>query len=376
MYLFSIHYRNAPVEIRSRFAFSEAERRALKAALSEQNIPLRVILCTCNRTELYFSGDEIPTAAILPVLAAFSGMPQDGLSDFLRMYCGDAALRHLFRTACGADSMILGEDEILRQVKEAYAEAAEQEQLDFETNAVFQAAIACAKRIKTDTALSSTPVSAATIAANEAANFAEQVHVLMIGASGQIGSAVLKNLLAHKNVSVTVTQRTKGHISLLPEAVRCIPYADRYAHADRADCIISATASPHFTVTAKQLAGALHTQKPRLLIDLAVPQDIEPAAAALDGIRYLSIDDFEQLAQENRSLRESIAVQAEHIIAEETDELKKKLIYRELLPEMPQISRYLSQHDPLLLIYKMKADADSRSFAQLAEVLRRIAREA
>lgn len=375
MYIISMHYKNAPVGIRSRFAFTQAQKALLADRLAENGIAVRVILCTCCRSELFFSGDTPNTERILPVLASVSGMAAAEITTFLRIYCGDSALRHLFRTACGCDSMILGEDEILRQVKEAYADAASQKRLCFETNAAFQAAVTCAKRIKTDTALSSTPVSAATIAANEAAKCAAQVHVLMIGAGGQIGSATLKNLIAHKNVTVTMTVRHRQQPFQLPAGAEAVPYADRCKYMDSADCIISATSSPHFTVTAAQLSDFLHTQKPRLLIDLAVPRDIDPAAARLPGIRLVNIDGFRQLAEENRLLRADMAEQAECIIAEEIDTMKKKLIYRELLPEMPQILRYLSEQEPLTLIYRMKAAADSHSFAQFAEVLRTAAQE-
>lgn len=369
MYAYSIHYRRAPIEIRSRFAFSSDIRTKLSAALTAEGVSGHVILCTCNRTELYLSGDV--NHDISTLLAAYSGMAQDEISSYLRTYYADSAYRHLFRTACGADSMILGEDEILRQVKSAYAESIERQTADFEIHTAFQAAIACAKRIKTDTALSNTPVSAATIAANEAAKCGESVRVLMIGAGGQIGSSTLKNLLAHKNVSVTVTVRS-GSAAIVPEGVQTLPYAERYAYMDDADCIISATASPHFTVTAKQFADALHTQKPRLLIDLAVPRDIEPAAGLLPDARLINIDEFAQLARENRTLRESMAVQADSIIAEEIDALKKKLLFHNLLPELSQITQRMAEIPPEQLIYQLKDALDSRAFAAVAKALRTI----
>lgn len=374
MYIFSIHYSTAPAEVRGKFAFTAEQRAALSDTLIRMGFPVHVILCTCNRTELFLSADNDPTGAIVPLLAEFSGTDPAALPDLLRTYCGDSAYRHLFKTASGLDSMIIGEDEILRQVRAAYEEAQTRKTVSWEINWAFQGAVACAKRIKTDTGLSSTPVSAATIAANEAAHFAPEVRVLMIGASGQIGSSTLKNLLAHKNVSVTVTAR-RGHAFSVPDGVQTVPYADRYACADAADCIISSTASPHMTLTAQKLSAAFHTQKPRLLLDLAVPADIDPQIAALPDIRLVNIDGFQKLAEENRSLRADLAEQARLIMAEEIDTLKKKIIYRDLTPDLPKIFRYLRAHDAAQLIYKMKADADSRSFAQFADVLRSLTRE-
>lgn len=375
MYAFSIHYRSAPAEVRGKYAFSREQRAELSKKLASAEFPHHVILCTCNRTELYIAGERPCTDTALALLSEFGGTSRAELAEYIRSYHADAAYRHLFRTASGTDSMILGEDEILRQVRAAYDEAAADHTADREINWAFQGAVACAKRIKTDTGISATPVSAATIAANEAAHFAEHVNVLMIGAGGQIGGSVLKNLVAHKNVSVTVTVRSGRSIEV-PDGVQTVPYHDRYDFADPADCIISATASPHFTLTAEKLAAALKTTKPRLLIDLAVPPDIDPDAAKLPDIRHVNIDDFEQLAAENRSLRADMAQQAETIIAEEIDTLKKKLIYREINAELPRFFQYLREKDPIRLVYLMKAQTDAHSFAQFAEVVKRIAEEA
>ena len=374
MYAFSIHYRSVPAEVRGKYAFPPDRRAELSKSLADAGFPCHVILCTCNRTELYISGDTPCTDPVLTLLSQYAGTSRAALAEYIRSYHADSAYRHLFRTACGTDSMILGEDEILRQVRMAYDEATAQHTADWEINWAFQGAVACAKRIKTDTGLSSTPVSAATIAANEAAHFAEHVSVLMIGAGGQIGGSVLKNLVAHKNVSVTVTVRS-GRAIEVPNGVKTVPYHDRYDFADAADCIISATASPHFTLTAERLSAALQTDKPRLLIDLAVPPDIDPEAANLRGIRHVNIDGFERLAAENRSLRADMAQQAEAIIAEEIDTLKKKLIYRTMLDDLPQFFQYLREKDPIRLVYLMKAQTDAHSFAQFAEVVQKIARE-
>ena len=196
MYCISINHKNASAEIRSRFAFSRGKRQEISAALSEHGIKQSVIVCTCNRTELYFIGSDIGcTDTAAEILTKYSGEEPTSVSLCLRSYYGEKALAHLFRVACGIDSMIIGEYEILRQVKDAYAESHENGFTDFELNTIFQSAITCAKRIKTDTALSKTPVSAATLAANKAASLGGSVNVLVIGASGKIGTSALNKVM-------------------------------------------------------------------------------------------------------------------------------------------------------------------------------------
>ncbi len=360
----SINYRKADVSVRERFSFDAEKRTEIRAALGKS-----VVLCTCNRTELYFTEATVEKASAL--LAEYSGF--DSISEYLRIYEGEKSLRHLFRVASGIDSMIIGEDEILRQVKEAYAESVGS--TDFELNTVFQAAITAAKRIKTETALSKTPVSAATIAANEAAKLGKNVNILMIGASGKIGSATLKNLMPHANVHITQTARAHNAGTMQYENVSTVPYDERYEYADSADCIISATASPHFTVTVKRLKAALKTDKPRLLIDLAVPPDIERSVAEIDGVRLIGIDDLGELAKRGNELKMTAAEQAGGIISEELDELQKKLTFHEFLPRLDDARSTAEKLKFDGLLYRLRDGLDSSQFAAVLDVLGRLGAE-
>ena len=140
-----------------------------------------------------------------------------------------------------------------------------------------QAAVACAKKIKTETAISKTSVSVATLASNEAAKFKDgELNVLVIGATGKVGSTVVKNLLSHKGISVTVTSRKHKAETVFENTVaNVIDYDERYRAFDFADCVISATSGPHYTVTYYDLKNNIKTEKSRLFIDLAVPPDID-----------------------------------------------------------------------------------------------------
>ena len=353
-----INYRNAGVPVRGKLSFSAEERAVLRRKLGAS-----VILCTCNRTEVYFT--EADTETVIKLLAEKSG---SDISEYLRTYENEGAIRHLFRVASGIDSMVIGEDEILRQVKEAYSESTNCGSTDFELNTVFQAAITAAKRVKTETALSKTPASAATIAANEAAKLGENVNVLMIGASGKIGGSTLKNLLPHANVHITQTARAHKAGTMQYEGVQTVPYDRRYDLMNDADCIISATASPHFTVTADRLKAALKTGKPRLLIDIAVPPDIERSVTNIAGVRLIGIDDLAELAKRGNELRLSAAEQAETIISEELEGLLKKLAFHSFLPKMETAGKAVSALTFDKMIYRLRDGLDSSQFAALLNV--------
>lgn len=363
MYCLSINYKRADAELRGRFAFSADEREALLCRLRDAGIHYGVVLCTCNRAELYFSadGDGFVRTAIR-VFSEAAGVDTESVSEYIRIYMGSSAVRHLFRVACGIDSMIIGEDEILGQVKAAYREAADTGHTAFELNTIFQAAVSCAKRIKTETPLSRTPVSSATLAANEAAAIGEKVRALVIGASGSIGSSVLKNLLAHKNVTAAAVRSRSGGTRAF-ENVTYIDYADRYDYIRSADCVISATSSPHYTLTCRELKKCLDGRKKLLLIDLAVPADIEPSAGELSGVRLMDIDSFRKLAEQNNAIRRSSAEEAEEMIVCELEELENRMLFHDFLPYMEKCRTAADRLTFEELIYRMRDSLDSGSFA-------------
>ncbi|MBQ3969066.1 MAG: glutamyl-tRNA reductase, partial [Clostridia bacterium] len=299
----SISHKKADVSVRKSLSLSKEECRQLIRYINKADISREcVVLSTCNRTEIYYTDDR--NDDIIDALARHTGLTPSFLLKYVMVYCGDKAVKHLFRVACGIDSMIVGEDEILGQTKTAYSIAKEENAVGYETNVVFQAAVACAKRIKTETLMSKTSVSAATLAANEAAKISDHVSVLVIGASGKIGMSTLKNLLSFKNVTVKATlRRNMAKKKELEElGVSIVDYNERYNYIADSDCIISATSSPHYTVTACDLQKNLKDSRQRLFIDLAVPPDIDGSAASLNGVKLMNIDYFETLAKENNYL--------------------------------------------------------------------------
>lgn len=333
MYCISINHKNSDLKIRKQFAFSEDTQKALLNCLIISDfINECLIVCTCNRMELYFVGNENAVSFAKNTLAEYSGFEVSRLSKQIFLFYDDKAISHLYNVVSGIDSMVIGEDEILGQIKRAYAFAQRCKTTGYELNTVFQAAIACAKRIKTETVLSKTSVSMATLAANEVARLGENVSVMVIGATGKIGTSLVKNLVSHKNISIITTLRNHNNDLTYRNDVSAVEYNDRYKYIDKIDCLISATSSPHYTITYYDLQKCLKENKNRLFIDLAVPPDIDREIEKISGIRLVDVDYFKTLAKENNSLKLSSIDEAKKIIEEEIEALKKDMLFHSFLP--------------------------------------------
>ena len=373
VYCISISYRKADIEIRKSLKFDEGKCRDISSGLVGKGIVSQcVILSTCNRFEIYFCGKKGSENEVIKSVSTHSGISADLLSKYIMLYAESNAVLHLFKVASGIDSMIIGEDEILGQTKNAYAIALENNTVSYELNIIFQSAIACAKKIKTQTPLSKTSVSVATLSANEAAKLGDNVNALVIGASGQIGITVLKNLISHKNITVkAVLRKHSDHRKLIESmGIETADYIDRYDFINTADCIISATSSPHYTVTYYDLKDRLTDKKSRLFIDLAVPPDIDKDITELDGVRLINIDYFEQLAKENNALKLSSVDIAEEIISDEIDTLRKDMEFHDFIPGLERIKSKLNDKSIEQLIYKMKSEASADTFSEFLNVLK------
>lgn len=370
MYCISISHKSAGTDIRKKFSFSKDIQKAFAENLiSSGDVQECVTLCTCNRTEIYFCGNNNSIRSVRKMLSEYSGLSEPDFVQYIRIYTGDNALKHLFRVSCGIESMVIGEDEILGQLKDAYKLAFENHTVSHILNIIFQSAVTCAKRIKTDTELSKTSVSIATLASNEAFRFCENPDILIIGATGKTGSTVLKNLVSHKNVNVTATIRERNTIFSV-SGIRTVNYRDRYKYVRESDCIISATSSPHYTITADRMTDFISDGRKRMFIDLAVPPDIDESISGYNNITLIGIDYFKKLAENNNNIKRDSVECSEQIISEEIENLKKRLALHEFLPELENIKKKLSGTDFEDLIYKMKAGLDSESFMNILEFFR------
>ncbi len=362
----SINYKKADERIRGLFAFDGNKRKQLSVLLTDSGAAENVILCTCSRTEIYACGN-ISAEQIMKKISELSGAAE--IKQYVMIFVGNSAISHLFRVACGIDSMVMGEDEILGQTRNAYKEACDRGNVSNKLHMIFQAAIACAKKIKTDTSVSGIPVSAATLAANEAVHWGNDIFI--IGASGKIGNSTLKNILSHKNARVTVTARK--HIPDIGEKMRdrvkIVPYEDRYLYIDGADCVISATSCPVYTLTGDKLLHSIFSEKPRLFIDLAVPRDIDESISEMKNVRLLGIDCFKKIAEKNNDIKLSERDKAEAIIKAETETLRKGMAMQNFLSLSRNVKSKLDEKGIEPLMYKLKSELSADSFEEVAEII-------
>ncbi len=374
MFCISISYKRAGAEFRKRFAFTpEVQRIILSELMNSSDISQCILLCTCNRTELYYCGNENSYPIAQNIFAKYGKTDIERLMPYLMSFNGENAIYHLFKVTCGLDSMVIGEDEILGQAKSAYALSKELGAADYELNMIFQSAFACAKKIKTQTMLSKTSVSVATLAANEAVRLGKNANIFIIGATGKIGSTVLKNLLSHKNLNViAASRRHNSEFDFLKNnsQIKTVDYARRYEYIDNADCVISATSSPHYTITLYDFKKNIKRNKKRLYIDLAVPPDIDKCITEIKDARLINIDYFEQLAKENNLLKIESVESAKNIIAAEVDVLKKDLLFRKFLPYLENVKDYLSSVSVETILYKLKAQISAEQFSAVLDVLK------
>lgn len=342
--LIGISHQHAPVAVRALFVFSKERQQELMQELIRRNLAEEcVMISTCNRTELYTyrKGTGNSFTKIQELLLEFAQAEKiSGIGDYIRFYDGSRAVRHLFHVAAGLESAVLGEDQILGQVKRAQELAYENRMSGIYLNTLFRYAVTAAKKVKTKTELSRTSISTATMAVKAVEQGLGTLHgkkVMLIGASGRIGSIVLKNLQCMEGVEVFITSRNFGLAGQDPHhkiTYQVMKYEERYELINEMDAVISATSSPHYTLTYEKLAKKLTGEKPRVLVDLAVPMDIEESAAALPGVRRYDMDDFQELARENNEKKQQEAAAADQILEEMQLEFERWMVFQLALPQM------------------------------------------
>ena len=351
--LIGISHHNTPLAVRELFAFpAERQQELMKEMIARGIAEECVIISTCNRTEVYIytacPGGNFTELQDL-VLEFAGAQDVENIGDYIRFYNGSKAVRHLFHVAAGLESMVMGEDQILGQVKRAHDQARETGTCGVYLNTLFRYAVTAAKKVKTETDLSRTSVSTATMAIKAAEQGLGTLHgkkVMIIGASGKIGSTVLKNLQCIDGAEVYITSRNMGqagedhHHKI---TYRVMEYEKRYELVNEMDAIISATSSPHYTLTYSKMAEKLVTEKPRVLVDLAVPIDIEAKVEKLPGIMRYDIDDFQELARTNNEKKQHEVVAADQILDEVQMDFERWMVFQLALPDMASFKEWMEQ---------------------------------
>ncbi|MCI8821219.1 MAG: glutamyl-tRNA reductase [Lachnospiraceae bacterium] len=351
--LISISHQNAPLSVRELFAFPEnVQVDLMKQMLERKSAQECVMISTCNRTEVYTWSDSESShfTDMQELLLEFAGAAQmEHMSDYVRFYSGSKAVKHLFHVAAGLDSMVMGEDQILGQVKRAHEQARCAGTCEVYLNTLFRYAVTAAKKVKTETDLSRTTVSMATMAVKAAEKTFGTLHgkkVMLIGASGKIGSVVLKNLQCIEGAEVFITSRNMRQACADRHhkvTYHVMEYDNRYELMDEMDVIISATSSPHYTITYDKLAKCLRTSRQRVLVDLAVPIDIEEKTEWLPGIRRYDVDDFQELAKVNNEKKRHEALAADQILEEIRLDFERWMVFQQALPKIGRMKEWMLQ---------------------------------
>jgi glutamyl-tRNA reductase len=334
-------HRTAPVELRERLDFSS---RGLEAALKQ--LAARdahheaVIISTCNRAELYVACDNPPAAAddVLRFISEFHQLAPEHITPHLYSHVDHEAVRHLFRVSSGLDSMIVGEPQILGQIKEAYGVATTAATAGPLLNKLFHWAFGVGKRVRSETALAEGAVSVSFAAVSLAKKIFGNLQgrrVLVIGA-GEMGKLTAMHLKAQGVASVVITSRTLAHAEQLADEVGGSVMAwDGMAQALLdSDIVITSTGSPVAILSKAQIKAAAPASRtrPLFIIDIAVPRDVDPAAADIEQVFLYNIDDLQSIVRENLEKRGSEVGHAEQIVEEEVVKFASWHRSREVVP--------------------------------------------
>lgn len=353
IYLLSLSHRTTPLEVRGLFAYTmEQKEQVLEALLATGYVEEAVVLSTCNRTEIYAYGavgeERQPVLEAMEQVAvrAASAEQVPDMGRYVRRYYGQKAIHHLFCVAAGLDSMVLGEDQILGQVKQAYEFSRERGYCKTFLNTLFRDAITGAKKVKTETILSKTPVSTASLAMKAAENYLgdfEGKKLLIIGATGKIGSIVLKNAQDIKGLEIYITMRSHSSVEKLGHNLvfQTIPYDNRYDSLDDMDVILSATTSPHYTLTRCEIERSIRTPKKRIFLDLAVPADIEASIKTCPDTGFYNIEDMTELARHNNEKKQAEIHVADRIIEEYENQFVKWMQFQANREEMELLKEFI-----------------------------------
>lgn len=361
----SISHDKAPLFVREQVSFTKRRQAEILKYIKQHIGAEAVILSTCNRCEFYLAGGNIKER-FMEYLVSLIG--KETIS-YARIYEDNDCCTHLMYTASGLNSMILGEDQILGQVKDAHEFSRVNSACGKYLNTMFRLAVTGAKQVKTNTLLSKTPVSAATISIK----FCQRIlgtlngkNILIIGATGKTGSAVLKNLVSLNNVSVFATSRShKGTVNQIDGAVT-IDYNDRYKVLDEMDAVISATQSPHLVLEKEKVFDSIKTVKTRAFIDLAVPRDIDIAED--ENITYRNIDDLREIAEENNKIKILESEKAKNILQKYIDEFRIWHLFTDNTVILNKFSD--NEHSLWQTVYNLKAENNYRKFYNFIKSLK------
>jgi glutamyl-tRNA reductase len=355
--LLGINHNTAPIEVRERLAIPSSRLAdATRTLLHQPGIREGLILSTCNRVELLTLQDDAETtqpqttADLLRFLHEYFAVPPHDIQPHLYEFRESEAIRHLFRVASSLDSMVVGEPQILGQVKESYTIAREVGAVSTHLESLLQRTFTVAKKIRTETQIGSTSVSIASVAVDLARKIFGSLQgkiVLLVGA-GKMSELAARHLIEHGASSILVVNRTQSRAEKIATDfasptvhTEAISFDELYEQAPRADIVITSTGAPQQIFGRSQGQHFLHSRRnrPMFFIDIAVPRDVDPRMNEVEGCFVYDIDDLQQVAAANLADRTREAAAAETIVSREVEKYHERLQSRDAVPAIKALQQ-------------------------------------
>jgi glutamyl-tRNA reductase len=350
--LLGVSHRTAPVDLREQLDFSSRDLGAVVEALATRpSAAESVVLSTCNRSEIYVASSDPARAReeLTEFLSTYHGLPAAAFAPHLFFHDDDEAIRHLFRVAAGLDSMVVGEPQILGQVKNAFQIASDRRCTGPMLSKLFHWSFVVGKRVRTETGLGEGAVSisyAAVALARKIFGRLDGRRVLIVGA-GEVSTLTAQHLRAGGVGEILITSRTPVHAEMLAAGVggRAIAWSDLTDNLAGIDIIVTATGSQRPILTRERVAGALGRRPdPLFIIDIAVPRDVDPAAGDIEQVFLYNVDDLQTVVKENLTRRSTEVERAESIVSEE---LGKFVAWRRSRSAVPTVVALRSRFDQI-----------------------------
>ncbi len=347
--LLGVNHKTAPIELREKVAFAREQLADTARSLLEvAGVREAMILSTCNRVEMLAVVDSIEVD-IAAFLERNRSIDRQSLRPHLYQYRDAEAVRHLFRVAASLDSMVVGEPQILGQVKEAYSIAREAGTVSTQLDPLLQSAFAAAKKVRSETEIGSSSVSIASVAVDLAKRIFGSLQgkaVFLVGA-GKMSELAARHLIQHGAGTILVTNRTQPRAVEMAShflgatSPRVIPWTEMRQAASQADIIITSTGAPEPIFRPADGQAFLHRRKnrPMFFIDIAVPRDVDPELNRLEGIFLYDIDDLQSVASSHLAERSREAADAESVITQEVDRYSRKLLTLNVTPLIATLQR-------------------------------------
>ncbi len=341
--ILGLNYKTAPVEVREKISLDkDSIRRGLENLYDYADIEEAVILSTCNRTEIYAVISTVHADNVRNFLNDLAG---GNVENYLYEYTGESCVRHLFKVASSLDSLILGEGQILSQVKDAYALAKSVGATATVLNTLFNKAIAVGKLVRTETRIAYNSVSISSAAVDlveKNLGSLQNLSVLIFGA-GKMAQLTAQHLKSRNIGKIFVANRHYSRAVEMAEKfnAQAVTWENAFNFADNVDIIITSTGAPHYVVKTWQTQQLMTRRNGReiFFIDIAVPRDVDPDVAKINGVTLYNIDDLESVVEENIKFRQEEAKSARKIINEQVAAIMERFKYLKFRPLMADLSQ-------------------------------------